>query len=104
MIKIETFQHKSAFFELEKKLEGKLFKLAFNYNFREDAWRMDISSISGAVYGVLLRYGVDFFAAYRAPAKIKGSFTLINESEDNGLTYDNFGNGFNLYYLDEGEL
>ena len=84
---------------------GQVVKISLSWNIRDSAWYMDITSDDNAQYSVkLLPYTELLFS--RTILGITGNFFVLNEDKNDnaGITFDNFGSSYYLYWFDADDL
>ena len=92
------------FYEVSVELEGNKYYLTFNYNYRADAWYMDISDVNKEVIVAGTRLRSDFppllqFEDERLPV---GFIVIVNLSQDGtDPTLDSLGTKHILTYDSE---
>lgn len=108
MIKIPLFQSVSSNFTQTIELEDQLVTIKIVYNIRIGSFFLTFTAGDVTLYGIkivqnwpLLRQSKAFLSSVFA-----GDFLAKRDVEiiDEDITYDNFGNGWNLYYITSEEL
>jgi len=107
MIKLPTFQSTAADFLFSATLEEKVHQLRFIYNIRNSSFAFyfidgdgnTVNSVKVVPNFPLLKYRKSF-------TSLRGDFMVLNDSvpEETEITYENFGDGFGLYYLTASEV
>lgn len=110
MIILPTFQSQSARFSYDIELNGEIFHLKFSWNSREESWYMDIQDQNevNILTGIKLVINYFLLEQYKAYENLpKGDFKLWDIQLDpttGGLTFDNFGRRYQLFFLTDDEL
>jgi hypothetical protein len=111
MVIIPTFQSTSSRYTIEVELNNVPFNLAFHWNARDAAWYMDISDAND----ILLLAGIKLVLNYALLNQYNyleglpdGEFFVSDTNTDNPyseeLTYDNFGDRYQLIFITNDEL
>lgn len=107
MIKIPTYQDISADFDQEIELNGQLVQLRIKYNTRVDFFFLDFTDQDGnVVYGLKIVPDFILLDQHRGFVEFEGDLIVLKTDENTGndITYDNFGNGWDLYYMTPDEV
>jgi hypothetical protein len=108
MLKIATFQDESADFEQQVELGGQVVQIRIVYNVRNNRFTLhtftdqndnSVKGIKIVPYWPLLDFRKGFI-------DFEGDLMVLWSTDDvvNDITYDNFGNGWDLIYLSEAEV
>ncbi len=110
MVIIPTFQNRSARYAMDIELNGTIFHLRFHWNARENNWYMDIQDQDeiNILMGIKLVVNYFLLAQYRAYINLpEGDFIFwdLNQiPEDGGVTFDNFGDRYQLIFFTDDEI
>lgn len=107
MIQIPTFQNISADFRQEIELESKLVQLQITYNIRNDFFHLDFTDQQGVtLYGIKMVPNWPLLYWHKGPIQFDGDLIIQKTDQEAGneVTYDNFGNGWDLFYLTPAEV
>lgn len=107
MIQIPTFQNLSANFRQEIELETKLIQLQITYNVRVDFFFLNFTGQDGSIlYGIKMVPNWPLLFWHKGFIQFDGDLMIQKTDLEAGdeITYDNFGNGWNLFYLTPAEV
>ncbi len=108
MIQIPLFQDVSADFTQEIELNGQLIQLRIVYNIRVDFFFLRFTDqLGNPIQGIKIVPNWLLLDSHKGFVDFDGDLIVIKTDENAGneITYDNFGNGWDLFYLtpDEAE-
>jgi hypothetical protein len=108
MLKISTFQDQSADFTQQVELDGQLVQIRIVYNVRNDRFTLHTftDQDENSVYGIKI---VPFYLLLdfrKGFLDFEGDLIVLksNIEVEDDITYDNFGNGWDLYYMTPTEV
>lgn len=107
MIQIPTFQTTSADFNQEIELGGQLVQLRIVYNIRVGFFFLDFTDQNGNVlYQIKMVPTWPLLSQHRGFIDFDGDILILKTDAEAGdnVSYDNFGNGWDLFYLSPDEL
>lgn len=110
MIIIPTFQDRTARYTIEIELAGTPYNLFFSWNTREESWYMNIrdSEETPILTGIKLVPVYLLLEQYRAYENLPaGDFILWDlnqDSTDDNVTFDNFGERYQLLFFSDDEI
>lgn len=110
MIIIPTHNDNRARWFSDIALDGQLYRLAFNWSVREDAWYLSIYTTSDVLIlaGVKLVVQYRLLQQYHAITGMPPGDIIVADIQDNivdaVITYDNLGERFKVVYLTEAEI
>lgn len=107
MINIPTFQEKSADFTQEIELGGQLVRLHIMYNIRIGFFFLNFTDQEGSIlYGIKMVPEWLLLDWHRGTLNFSGDLVIRKTDDEAGdlITYDNFGNGWDLTYVTEAEV
>jgi len=107
MILLPTYQEQSAIFLYQANIENQVVVLRFVYNIRSGCFSVYITDGNGnQVNSIKVVPNWPLLKFRKSFTDIRGDFFVFNDTrpDDKVITYDNFGNGFNLYYLTQDEV
>jgi len=96
----------SSDFSQELELGGQLVNMRIKWNVRNDTAHMDFKDpIGNWIYGVKVVPYWPLFRQIKGAIEFDGDLMVLADDQGVGtqITYDNFGNGQNLYYLSKEE-
>ena len=101
---IETFQEQSADFVQTVELDGIFVSIRIVFNVRTESWYINEYreiDTDKKIFGVKIINDFPLFLSMKNIIDLPGDFLVIKEDESLNLSidYDNFNNGYNLYYL-----
>jgi len=102
MIKIPTYQTKSGKFKQEILLGGRTLNITIKWNVRCGCWFMDLEDVDDGSFlnSIKLVNNWLLLKQYKASIpNLEGDFIIkpVNTSDED-ITYDNLGDGFDLFY------
>lgn len=106
-MKIPTFQHLSADTVQEIELGGQLVQLRIIYNIRAGYFFLTFMDQSGnTLYGIKIVPDWPLLEYHKGFTDFTGDLIVQKTDQDasNNITYDNFGNGWDLFYLSQNEI
>lgn len=107
MIKIPLYQSTSSNFTQKIELNSQLVTLNIRYNVRNEFFHFTITDPDGNILrGIKIVPNYPLLRQSRASLNFTGDFIVQQDSEDveDNITYDNFGAGWNFYYITDDEL
>lgn len=107
MILIPTFQNLSADFTQEIDLNNQIVNIRLKYNVRNDFFHIQFTDPDGIVlYGIKVVPNYPLLASHSAFLNFSGDIFVVKDDEalEDNITYENFGNGWNLYYFTSEEV
>lgn len=108
MIQIQVFQNISANFNQEIDLDGQIVQINIAYNSRNNFFHINefIDQDENIITGVKIVPEWLLFDNYKGLVDFEGDLIVLKQDEDagNDITYDNFGNGWDLFYLTPDEV
>ncbi len=107
MIQIPTFQIVSADSIEEIELDGQLVQLRIVYNIRNEFFHLRFTDQNNnIIYGIKIVPNWLLLEWHKGFTDFKGDLVILKAEEGAGniITYDNFGNGLGLFYMDETEV
>ena len=107
MTEIPIYQNKSSKFRQEIILGGRTLNITIKWNVRCECWFMDIEDIDDGSFlnSIKLVDNWLLIRQYRSKLpNLDGDFIIkaVN-TDDIEITYDNLGNGFNLFHVSTSE-
>lgn len=106
MIKIPVFQNVSADFKQEISLGDQLVQIRLIWNVRAESFFLYFTDQNGnPLNGIKVITNWPMLADHKGFLDFDGDLIVLKTDEDAGLyiTYDNFGNVWDLYYLTQDE-
>ena len=107
MIEIPVFQNTSANFNQEIELADQLVQLKIIYNIRNEFFVLHFTDQNGDILpGIKIVPDYLLLWNHMGAIEFEGDL-MVNQADDEAgddITYTNFGNGWNLYYLTAAEV
>jgi hypothetical protein len=108
MLKIPTFQNLSSKFRQDLILGGRTVILELTWNSRAEAWYLYFEDFDSGdiLYSTRIVPNFLLLRQYRASIPLFDGDLLVYKTDEevaNEISYENFGNGWDLMYLDEPE-
>ena len=107
MLELQTFQTASADFEQEVVLNGQLVTLRITWNTRVEYFFLLFTDSDGVSLGqIKMTERALLFRPHNYLINFKGDFLVLPKTQNVGteIKYDELGNDWGLYYLDEKEV
>jgi len=109
MIKIDIFSQSSSSFRKQYTLENEIFYITIFWNSRSASWFLKIEdeTESTILAGVKIVPGLFLLKKFALSSTPKGDFKCAKETTsntENGITYENLGQTYNLYYFNSDEI
>jgi hypothetical protein len=107
VIEIPLFQNISADFLQTIKLGNQLVNLRFVWNVRNSFFHLDvIPSLGGSLTGIKVVPRYPLLSQFSGQIEFRGDFLVLKTDNSLGslITYENFGQGWDLFYVDRSEL
>jgi hypothetical protein len=106
---IETFQEQSADFVQVVELDEIIVSLRLTFNVRNETWFINEyleTETEKALYGIKVTKEFPLIWPLKTQIDLPGDFMVIKRDEDveDEITYDNFNNGWDLFYLTQEEV
>lgn len=102
MKQLPIYSTKSSKFFYEIILGNQLLNLYFNWNSRAEAWFLDVEypALNHNIKGIKIVENWALLRQYKAILNIDGDFIVkcVNCPDEN-INYNNFGNGFDFFYM-----
>jgi len=107
MILLPTFQTVSADYTFQLNVENQAANARVIYNVRNGCFSLYFTDGDGnEINSIKIVPNYPLLAARKGFTSLRGDFFVFNDGApgETEITYDNFGNGFNLYYLTADEV
>lgn len=107
MIKIPIFSDQSSIFTMNIELNSISVDLTLTYNIRNERWYISLVTENNSLYYRKLVENFPLVYPHKAIfPELSGDFFVIKNvnKSDNMITYENLGNGWDLFYYDESEM
>jgi len=107
MLKIATFQNLTSDFTERVKIGGIEVSLRFAWNTKSEYWILnEYKEIESGIIINAVKMVLNYPVLYQFSTNLKGQLTIFlqDSSLSTDITYESFGNGHNLFYLEEEEF
>jgi len=107
MLRLPTFQNISSKNLFDIELELQIIQFTFDYNYRNASFFISIvDQENNPITNVKMVTNWPLFEQIKSHLVFVGDILVLKDDTNAGveITYDNFGNGWNPYYLNEAEL
>jgi len=107
MLKVPIFQNRSSDFTEQVTLDGFEISLRFAWNIKSKYWMLNTYEeieLGIKINGIKVVHNYPIL--YQFSTSLSGQFIILKEDValESEITYDSFGNGYNLFYLSEDEF